>query len=166
MKKTILSVLTASLILGGGTLVGAEEISNQSQSTVDKSYKMQNMFAQNQLQIFNGPVDKYIASGSQPYEAIGNFYLESNKKVTIHGWQESTANGGSPDIVYHLVDTATNKTVKTIRLSSEYKQHGTWYNVQFDMTGVTIPKYYKILAENKSSNGVRIGFDLYVDVYK
>ncbi|MBK5469158.1 hypothetical protein RVY75_27410 (plasmid) [Bacillus mycoides] len=92
-----MSVLAASMLLGEGTLASAQETSNQSQPALDKTYNVQTM-AVNTLQTFNGPVDKYIASGSQPYEAIGKFYLESNKKVTIHGWQESTANGGSPDI--------------------------------------------------------------------
>ncbi|CUB08722.1 hypothetical protein BN2127_JRS1_00506 [Bacillus cereus] len=166
MKKTIMSVLAASMVLGGGTLASAQEISNQSQPSVDKAYKIQTMAARTELQTFHGPVEHYLSGKSQPYEAIGKFKLESNKKVTINGWQESTANGGTPNLSYHLVDTETNKTVKTIKLSSEYKQHGTWYNVQFDMTGVTIPKNYKILVENNSSNGARIGFDLYVDVYK
>lgn len=163
MRKTILSVLATSLVMGVGTIASAAEPASQSQYSADKVHKLQNVTALAHAQTINGPYEKFIATGAEPVRVIDKFKLESNKKVTIHGWQESTANGKAPAIEYQLVNTETNRVERTIKLDSEYKRKGTWFNKQFDMQGITVPKYYEIRAKNTSSYGVTLGFDLYID---
>ncbi|HDR4873359.1 hypothetical protein BK739_10670 [Bacillus thuringiensis serovar pirenaica] len=169
MKKTIISVLTATILLGGGSLASAEEktTNNLTSPLITSQNSYQQLAGNWVVDTFNGPTNMFIA-GNTPNDsttAIQKFKLRSNATVSIKGWQETTANGKAPKVWYKLVDTETNRTIDTIEIPSEYKQHGTWYYRTFDNTKVTAGKNYRVDVVNKSEYGTRIGFDLYNNVY-
>lgn len=170
MKKTIVSVLSAAILLGGGSLASAEETAtNNSLSPVVSPQKLiQPVAGKWVLDVFNGPVNKYMAGNSRD-TAIPKFYLRSNQAISIKGWQDTNANNTTPNMKYYLVDTETNQIVATIPIKTQHKQNGEWYYKLFTADpgkSIVTPKYYRVDVENASSNGTNIGFDLYNNVYE